>query len=410
MRSAGPKAGRRANVESALDNTRLVEYIRGARRALSWDFMGRPSDIIVIGSGIVGSAVAYELARRGASVEIVDDRPVGMGATQASAGVLAPFIEARDGSPLLDLTVRSLDLFDSFMERVVAESGVAVPYHRTGTLDIATTDDELHALRTTADVLARRDVPALLMDAQAARVEEPQLGDGAIGGLLIASHGFVAAAELTRALVTAARRHGAQLVEQSRVQRIAHVHGDMIVDTDRGSLTGNAVVLAAGSWSGEIAIDGVKTPIPVRPVRGQLLHLGWTGTPLRRVTWSGRCYLVPWDDGTLLVGATVEEVGFDERTTVAGVRGLLDAVCGIVPRACEAGFRAARVGLRPATTDGLPIIGPSVAMPNLMYATGHYRNGVLLAPLTAQLVADAMLDSRFDQLLATVSPSRFGDL
>ncbi|HMB81716.1 MAG TPA: FAD-dependent oxidoreductase, partial [Vicinamibacterales bacterium] len=247
--------------------------------------MARPSDIIVVGAGIVGCAVAHELARRGASVEIVDERPVGMGATQASAGVLAPFIEAREGSPLLELTVRSLDLFDSFMERVSAESGVAVSYRRTGTLDVAVTDAELEALRTTADVLARRGVPALLLDAQAVRAEEPLIGDGVIGGLQIDSHGFVAAGDLTRALAAAARRRGAQLIERGRVRRITRSNGDMTVETDRGSLTSNAVVLAAGSWSGEIAIDGVSATVPVRPVRGQLLHLGWTGTPLRRVTW-----------------------------------------------------------------------------------------------------------------------------
>ncbi len=371
--------------------------------------MGRPSDIIVVGAGIVGCAIAHELASRGASVDIVDERPVGMGATQASAGVLAPYIEAREGSPLLDLSVRSLGLFDAFMARVSDESGVAVSYCRTGTLDVAVNDTELRALQSIAELLARRDVPALMLGAQAVRIEEPQLCD-VVGGLLIESHGFVAAGELTRALAAAARHHGAQLIERSRVRRITRRDGDMIVDTDRGSLTGNAVVLAAGSWSGEIAIDGVGATVPVRPVRGQLLHLGWIGTPLRRVTWSGRCYLVPWEDGTLLVGATVEEAGFDERATVEGVRGLLDAACGIVPHARTAGFRGARVGLRPATADGLPVIGPSCAMPNLMYATGHYRNGVLLAPLTAQLVADAMLDERIDPLLAPLSPSRFGDL
>jgi glycine/D-amino acid oxidase-like deaminating enzyme len=148
--------------------------------------------------------------------------------------------------------------------------------------------------------------------------------------------------------------------------------------------------------------------VPVRPVRGQLLYLAWSGAPLRRVTWSSGCYLVPWEDGTLLVGATVEEAGFDERTTVEGVRGLLDAVCAIVPHACTAAFTGARVGLRPATIDNLPVIGPSAVVPNLMYATGHYRNGVLLAPLTAQLVADAMLDNRLDPMLAPVSPARFG--
>jgi glycine oxidase len=372
--------------------------------------MARPSGIIVVGAGIVGCAVAYELARRGASVELVDERTVGMGATQASAGVLAPYIEAREESPLLGLTIRSLDLFDDFVARVSADGGVAVPYRRTGTLDVATTDAEMRALRARADVLFRRDVPAILLDDAAVRAGEPQLGDGAIGGLMIEAHGFVAAGDLTRALVAAARRHGAELIEQRRVRRISGRDGDIVIETDRGSLTGHAVVLAAGSWSGEVAIDGITTPVPVRPVRGQLLSLAWTGTPLRRVTWSSRCYLVPWDDGTLLVGATVEEAGFDERTTVAGVRDLLDAACELVPRAWASGFRGARVGLRPATPDGLPVIGPSRAMPNLMYATGHYRNGVLLAPLTAQLVADAILEDKIDPMLSAVSPSRFGDL
>ena len=372
--------------------------------------MSRPSDIIVIGAGIVGCAIAHELASRGASVEIIDERPVGMGATQASAGVLAPFIEAREGSPLLQLTVRSLDLYDAFIERTIADSKAAIPYRRTGTLDVAVNDTELSALRATADVLARRGVPAVLLDASAVRAEEPQLGVGAIGGLLIESHGFVAATDLTRALAAAARTRGAQLIERGRVRRITSRGGDAVVETDRGSLTSSAVVLAAGSWSGQIEIEGVAATVPVRPVRGQLLHLDWVGTPLRRVTWSARCYLVPWEDGSLLVGATVEEAGFDERTTVAGIRDLLDAASELVPRAWQAGFQGARVGLRPATADDLPVIGASSVMPNLMYATGHYRNGVLLAPLTAQLVADALLENRSDPMLAAVSPSRFGEL
>jgi len=371
--------------------------------------MARPSDVIVVGAGVIGCAVAYELARRGASVEIVDERPVAMGATQASAGILAPFIEAREG-PMLDLTVRSLDMFDDFMTHVSADAGVAVAYRRTGTIDVATSEAELRDLRAMAGALERRGVTALMLDAAATRAEEPQLGDGAAGGLLIEVHGFVAAADLTRALVAAARRHGAQLVESSRVRRVLRRDGDLVVETDRGSLSGDALVVAAGSWSGEIAVDGISARLPVRPVRGQLLALAWNGTPLRRVTWSSRCYLVPWDDGTLLVGATVEEAGFDERATVAGVRDLLEAASDLVPHAWSAGFRSVRVGLRPAALDNLPVIGASSVVPNLMYATGHYRNGVLLAPLTARLVADAMLDNRIDPLLAALTPSRFGDL
>ena len=368
------------------------------------------SDTIVIGAGIIGCAIADELARRGVPVRIVDDRPVGMGATQASAGVLAPYIEANTGGPLLDLTVRSLDLYDAFMARVSADAGSALSYQRTGTLDVAMNDAEMHTLTCTAAALTNRGVSARLLDAAAVRAEEPQLADGVVGGLLIETHGFVVASELTRALLVSATRAGAQLVEQNRVRRIAPRDGRIAVDTDRGTLSADAVVLAAGSWAGAIAIDGVTAAVPVRPVRGQLLSLAWLGAPLRRVTWSHRCYLVPWQDGTVLVGATVEEAGFDERATVAGVRDLLDAACDIVPHAWTAGFRGARVGLRPATTDGLPVIGASHVVPNLIYACGHYRNGVLLAPLTAQLVADLMVDGRIDPLLARLSPSRFGAL
>ncbi len=372
--------------------------------------MSTPTDIVVIGAGIIGCATAFELARRGASVQVVDDRPAGMGATQASAGVLAPYIEAREDGPLLELTVRSLDLYDKFVARVSSASGVPVTYRRTGTLDIATEAETLVRFEHHAAALVRKGVAAEVVDAAGARSEEPQLAEGVLGGLLISTQGYVVAGELTRALAAAARRHGAQLIEHGRVRRITEKHGELVVETERGPLSGNGVVLAAGSWSGQIEIAGVSANLPVRPVRGQLLHLAWSGPLLRRVVWSERCYLVPWEDGTLLVGATVEEAGFDERATTAGVHDLIDAACDIVPRAWTAGLLAAKAGLRPATTDDLPIIGASSVVPNLMYATGHFRNGVLLAPLTAQLVADAMLENKTDRLMALTSPQRFGAL
>jgi glycine oxidase len=368
------------------------------------------ADIVVIGAGIIGCAIADELARRGAAVQVVDPRAAGMGATQASAGVLAPYIEAHEGTPLLELAVRSLELYDEFVARIVTDSGMAVPYRRTGTLDVAFDERDLRALEAKAAVLARLGVSAPLLSAAGTRDEEPQVGEAACGALLVETHGFVGATDLTRALATAARRRGAHFLAPGRVHRIVPRGTDAVVETDNGSLACASVVLAAGSWSGELPIDGIDVRPPVRPVRGQLLSLAWQGAPLRRVTWSSRCYLVPWDDGTLLVGATVEEAGFDERATAEGVRGLIEAACDVTPQARSAGFTAARVGLRPATIDGLPLIGPSSVLPTLMYATGHYRNGVLLAPLTARLVADAMLDRRVDPMLAPLSPARFGAL
>lgn len=370
----------------------------------------RPSDIIVIGAGIVGCAVAHELARRGASVRIVDDRPAGMGATQASAGMLAPYTEAKDrNNAFLDLAVRSLSLYDDFIARVAATTSLPVGYQRTGTIEVATSDDRLAALRHMADRLGARGVAVSLLDGQSTQTEEPQLNHNALGALLIESHGFVKAGELTQALVAAARRHGAEVVEGSRVRKISRRDGGLRVDTEGASLSCDAVVLAAGSWSAQVEIEGVARP-PVRPVRGQLLHLAWQGPPLRRVIWGEHCYLVPWSEGTLLVGATMEEVGFEERTTAAGVRELLEAACALVPRAREAGFIGARAGLRPGTADAMPIVGASRVIPNLVYATGHFRNGVLLAPVTAQLVADSMLENRIDPAFDAIGPQRFGGL
>ena len=262
-----------------------------------------------------------------------------MGATQAAAGILAPHIEVSSPTPFLDLAVRSLNLFDDFIARAQADSGISVLYRRTGTLQVATSDDGMRELRNAAARLEAQHVVLGLLDAQAVRAEEPHLSHDVVGGLVVPSHGFVAAGELIRALAGAARRHGAQVIEGSRVRRIVAANGDVTVETDRGPLAGSAVVLAAGSWSGQIEIAGLPARAPVRPIRGQLLRLAWKGPMLRRVVWSDRCYLVPWDDGTLLVGATMEDAGFDERTTVAGVRDLLEAACEIAPGAWTAGFR-----------------------------------------------------------------------
>ncbi len=367
-----------------------------------------PTDIIVVGAGIVGCAVAYELARRGASVQVIDERGAGLGATQASAGILAPYIEAGEDGPLLDLGVRSLGLYEAFVADVRAAAGMDVGSRRTGTIEVALEPAALRRLEQAAASLRRRGVAVEPLDAAGVSREEPALVSGALGGLLVPDHGYVAATELTRALIAAARRFGAQVIEGHRVRGIRSAGTDVSVETDRGALTANAAVLAAGSWAGQVAIEGSGTSLPVRPVRGQLLHLQWEGPPLHRVTWGDRCYLVPWSDRTLLVGATVEEVGFDERTTVAGVHALIEAACELIPDIRTATFRVAKVGFRPAVADLLPVIGRSAALPSLIFATGHYRSGVLLAPLTAQLVADLLLENVEHPLLQHTRPSRFG--
>jgi len=337
-----------------------------------------------------------------------------MGATQASAGVLAPFIESRDDGPLLELTARSLGLFDEFVSRVRSESQATVAYQRSGTIDVALDAESLPVLQRTHARLAARGAESHLLNAVAVRDCEPQLSSGALGGLLIPAHGFVGASQLTHGLTTAALRKGARFVDFGRVASVTRDGSALRLQTSgtlRTVVRAHAVVLAAGSWSGTIQLEGVTNEVPVRPVRGQLLHLHWTGAEqLRRTIWSERCYVVPWQDGTVLVGATEEDAGFEERTTLAGIQDLIDAACELLPHSWTSSLVAAKVGLRPATPDHVPIIGWSQAIPNLIYATGHYRNGILLAPLTAELVADAMLENRTDPLLELTRPQRFGHL
>ena len=365
------------------------------------------SDVIVIGAGIIGCAVACELGRRGAAVRVLESRDVGRGATQASAGILAPFIEAHRPGPLRTLGAKSLELWDDFVARAAADSGCDVLYARTGTLEVVTGEAALRRLEQTGAALSAAGVECRPLTGREARAAEPALGGGVVGGLLVPAHGFVGVAALTAALRQAAARHGVSFLTGRRACRVqTRPAGGMAVEAAGGALTADAVVLAAGSWSGGVQAEG-EAALPVRPVRGQLLHLAWTGRPLARVVWCPGCYVVPWPDGSLLVGATVEDVGFDESATVAGVASLIEAVGGVIPEARHAGFEAVRVGLRPGTPDELPVVGRSASSPRLVYATGHYRNGVLLAPLTARLVADLLLDGREDPLLSAVAPGRF---
>ena len=370
--------------------------------------MNQPSDVVVIGAGIVGCAVAYELARRGVRVRVIDRRRVGQGATQASAGVLAPFIEAHDRGLLLELAARSLDLYDQFVARVVEDSGAAVQYVRSGTLEVAS--DEAGAARLDAihATCRERGIPSERLDGDAVRAAEPHLASSVTAGLLVASHGFVGASDLTAALRRAATAHGVVFRTSAEATRVKADGKGVRIETSGDAIACESVVVAAGSWSGRVEVDGAKQ-LPIRPVRGQLLHLGWPTSPLRRVVWASDCYVVPWRDGTVLIGATIEEVGFDERATVAGVRSLLDATARVAPSVEKASFLEARVGLRPATPDELPVIGRSVSVPGLVYACGHFRNGILLAPLTATLVGDLLVDEKHDPALDVTAPSRFGD-
>ena len=359
----------------------------------------------VVGAGVVGCAIAYELAARGTAVRLIDPRGTGQGASRASAGMLAPRIEGHSEA-LLRLGLGSLELYDSFITRVSADAQRRIEYRRSGTLQVARTDDESRQLEKEAHALVDTGVPHSYLDGTALKSLEPALAEDVRSGLLIPEHGYVGVATLVSALTEAVGRAGATL-SAAQVVGVSIAAGLVRVETSEETLTSNVVVLAAGSWSGGIPM-ATAPPAPVRPVRGQLLQLRFERPPLSRVVWGADGYLVPWEDGRLLVGATVEDVGFDEGVTTEGVQRLLEFAQALLPAARSAKCEGARAGLRPATPDELPIIGASSTMPGVYYATGHYRNGVLLAPLTAVMVADLILSGHEREGLALVRPERFG--
>jgi glycine oxidase len=359
--------------------------------------------VLIAGAGVIGCAVAFECARRGARVQVFDPREAGRGATHASAGILAPYIEGR--SPELRwLGVRGLAAYEPFLDALTRAAVEPPEYRRCGTLQTAFDDEGARELNELARLLGELGVEHHRMDGTQARTIEPALSGRVIAALEIPWHGYVSPGALIRALVAGASRYGAEFLT-ARVVRIDPAASGVRVTTDTGASDADAVVLAAGSWISELA--GSPKPA-VRPIRGQLLQLKTCEPVASRVVWGPGCYVVPRQGGTVLVGATVEDVGFDERATMGGVRTLADAASALLPVLDGARLEEVRVGLRPATADELPIVGPSATMPQVFYAGGHYRSGVLLAPLTAGLVADQVLDGRAAPELDGLTPARFG--
>lgn len=345
--------------------------------------------VAVVGAGIIGCAVAHELAARGVRVDVFDRRGVARGASWASAGVLAPWIEAHHRGPLLEMCVDSLSMWDSYVERLRTDGAPAFEYGRPGTLDAALTDDSAARLNDAAAELSASGVRADWIEGAAARALEPCLSPDIVGALRIEGHGFVEMPGVVEAISVAGRMRGAVFHQPADVTKIEAAPGGRVrLRIDDATLTFDHVVIAGGAWANRL-----KPGTPgVKPIKGQLVRLSFDLPPASHVLWSDVCYMVPWRDGTLLVGATMEDVGFDERTTASGVHELLAAAVRLVPAAADATFVDVRAGLRPAPVDeSIPFVGPAPTLANVTVATGHFRNGVMLAPWTAARVAALVL-------------------
>ncbi len=371
------------------------------------------ADVVVVGAGAIGLSSAWRLAQRGASVVVVDPDPGG-GASGVAAGMLAPVTEARLGEEAaLRLNRASWARWPAFAADVEAASGHPVGYRDDGTLVVALDADDAAQL---ADLAARHEAMGLAVErlrGREARALEPGLAPGVRGAILAADERSVDPAALVAALRDAAAAAGA-VVATAAVERVVSDGGGVTgVALDGGGvIDAGTVVLAAGCRSG--SIPGLPTAArpPVRPVKGQILTLrqppgeALVSRTLRGLVRGSSIYLVPRDDGRVVAGATVEERGWDQRPTPGGAYELLRDTLALVPGLDDAELVAVRAGLRPGSPDDLPLVGRA-AVDGLVVATGHHRNGILLAPITAEAVAAAVAGEPVPAEVAACDPRRF---
>ena len=388
------------------------------------------TDVVVVGGGVIGLAIAWRAAGAGMTVTVVDETP-GRGASWAAAGMLAPITEVHYGErPLLALNLAAADRWPAFAAEVEEASGHPVGYRPGGTLAVARDADDNAALEDLYQFQLRCGLEVERLRSRECRQLEPGLAPSIRGGVLAAGDHQVDNRALVQALLRACRRSGVRFLED-RVAELAtdrdRVTGVVLAGEggsdggpaipESGSrptpgggviLPAGTVVLAAGCWSGGLGGLAAEALPPVRPVKGQLLYLrGPAGEPLCSGNVRGlEVYVVPRGDGRVVVGATVEEQGFDTRVTAGAVGDLLRAAMELLPDVAELELLETVVGLRPGSPDNAPILGPAAAE-GLVVATGHYRNGILLTPVTADTIAELLATGRVPDLIAPFGPARF---
>jgi glycine oxidase len=346
-------------------------------------------DVIVVGAGLIGLAIAFELAERGAAVRIYDRGEPGGAASWAGAGMLAPHTEDVEDEAMLTLGVTSLAQYPGFIDRIRSASGLDPRLHLDGIVHAAYDGTQLERLTRLARRLSARGVGFDLLDRSSLVACEPWLGNDVVGGLCIHGEGEVDNRRLGRALAAACIARGATIAHAASIAVECDQRRALGVRSEVGFAAAHAVVNACGAWAAQLAGVPPACVPPVEPVKGQMLALCVPIGFVRRPTWLPGAYLVPRDDGRLLVGATVERAGFDASVTAEGVHGLLhDALAG-APSLAGFALSESWAGPRPGTPDGRPFLGVT-PIEGLLLATGHYRNGILLAPATARSIADLL--------------------
>jgi len=374
----------------------------------------RTSDVLVVGGGIIGLVTAWRAAQRGLGTAVVDPEPGG-GAAQVAAGMLAAVTELHYGEQtLLGLNLASARRYPDFAAELTELTGLDLGYRRCGTLAVALDADDRAHLRELHALQRQSGLESEWLSGRECRRLEPMLAPGVRGGLRVDGDHQIDPRRLTRALLAACERAGV-VFHRTWARRLL-VAGDRaagVATTDGQELGADQVVLAAGSLSGRL--EGVPQALlpPVRPVKGQVLRLTvpprlapFLSRTVRAVVRGSQVYLVPRESGELVIGATSEELGWDTTVTAGGVYELLRDAHELVPGITELPLTETRAGLRPGSPDNAPLLGPT-DLPGLLLATGHYRNGVLLTPVTGDAMAHALTTGELPEEARPFTPRRF---
>ena len=371
----------------------------------------KTSDVVIIGGGVIGLAIARELSRRGVrDVTLIERAGLGAEASSAAAGMLAPQAEANHADAFFYLTCRSRDMYPGFAAELLTETGIDIELETTGTLYLGFTDHDAQELQARYQWQMKAGLPVQMLTPEAARELEPNIGPDVQFALKFPFDTQVENRRLVTALSVANQKAGVRLVTDTTVTSLNISHGRIsAVVTTSGTIATDNVVVAGGAWASMLGEPDKALPdIGIEPVRGQMLCFDANPPVARHVIYSPRGYVVPRRDGRLLAGSTTEFAGFDCRVTAAGIQSITNAALEICPVVSRLSLAASWAGLRPRAADGLPVLGPCAEIAGVFYATGHYRNGILLAPLTCEILASAITGHGSDPALGMFSPNRFG--
>jgi glycine oxidase len=373
----------------------------------------RTADAIIVGGGVIGLAIARSLARRGVRRVILLERgAVGAESSHAAGGMLAVQAEADCEDAFLELACASRDIYPAFAAELLAETGIDIQLDRTGTLYLGFTEEDSEEMERRYRWQAGAGLLVQKLTIEEARELEPCVSERVRAALLFPLDAQVENRRLVAALAASTERLGVCLLTNTQARSLCLERGRVCgVETSGGLFDAPLVVIACGAWSSLlVATSGggsAVTPPRIEPVRGQMLCFEAGPSFARHVIYSPRGYLVPRLDGRLLAGSTTEHAGYEKRVTGAGLHAMMTHALEIAPGVGELALVDCWSGLRPRAEDDLPVLGASAEIHGLFYATGHYRNGILLAPITGELMADAILHKETPRLLKAFTPDRF---